>query len=112
MIVLTIDVAHPARHPDRVEGELLSAWSAVRNSPRLRILKVIHGYGSGGKGSRTHEVVRNWAYRHRKRFRAVIEGEHYSLSDPMTRELRREVGQYEDPDLEHHNRGMTVFWIR
>lgn len=111
MTLLTIDLAHPPRHPDRVEEELLHAWSAVRNSPHLRILKVIHGHGSGRKGSRTKELVRNWAYRNRGRFRAVIEGEHYDLADVATMELRREVGRYEDDDLGRENPGVTVFWV-
>ena len=28
-LLLTIDVAHPPRPPDRVEAELLDAWEAV-----------------------------------------------------------------------------------
>jgi len=110
-MLLTIDLAHPPRHPDRVEEELLQAWSEVRNSPHLRVLKVIHGHGSHRGGSRTRELVRNWAYRNRSRFRAVIHGEQYGLSDPATMELRREVGLYNDSDLDCRNPGVTVFWV-
>ncbi len=58
-LMLTIDVAHPTRRPDEAEEDLLEAWSQVRNSSSLHILKIIHGYGSSGKGSATKELVRN-----------------------------------------------------
>ena len=89
----TIDVAHPPRHPDVVETELLEAWSTVRNSPSLRVLKIIHGHGSTGKGGVTKELVRNWAFRNRNRFRAIIDGENYTLFDADVLEMRPDVGQ-------------------
>ncbi len=110
--ILTIDVAHPPRKPDAVEEELLNAWSRVRNSSSLRILKIIHGHGSSGKGGSTKETVRNWAFRNTTRFRAVIEGEQYSLYNAATQELRKEVGDYDDPDLRQANSGITIIWIR
>jgi hypothetical protein len=110
--LLTIDVAHPPRHPDRVEEELLEAWGRVRNSSTLRVLKVVHGTGSAAGASRTREVVRNWIFRHRKQFRLVIDGEQYGIADPGTMELRGEVGAYGDTDLDAHNAGITVVWVR
>lgn len=110
--ILTIDVAHPPRHPDVVEKELLDAWSNVRNSSSLRILKIIHGHGSTGKGGSTRDVVRNWTFRNRKRFRTTIEGEAYTLFDADVQKMRAEVGQYNDTDLGHMNPGITVVWVR
>jgi hypothetical protein len=110
--LLTIDVAHPPRHPDDVEHALLAAWETVRNSPVLRVLKVIHGYGSGGKGGSTRELVRNWAFRQRRRFRGVVYGEDYALNDSLTQEIRRELGQFPDPDLTMRNPGVTIIWIK
>ena len=110
--LLTVDVAHPSRPPDQVEEELLHAWSQIRNSPSLSVLKIIHGYGSSGKGGSTKDVVRNWAFRHRSRFRRIIEGERYTLYNEDTRELRKEVGSYEDADLQHANPGLTVVWVK
>ena len=108
--VLTIDVAHPPRKPDVVEEELLNAWSHVRNSS-YRILKIIHG-GSLTKGSVTREVVRNWAFRSRSKFRNVINGEDYSVYQQATQEMRKEVDSYSDPDLDSGNEGIIVVWVK
>ena len=110
--VLVIDVAHPPRHPDDVEADLIRSWSMVRNSDSLRIQKVIHGRGSSGKGGSTRDVVRNWAFRHSDRFRAVIEGESYALLDPATLTMRRDVGAFPDTDLDAGNDGITCVWIK
>jgi hypothetical protein len=108
----TIDVAHPPRNAEEVEAELVAAWSEVRNSAAVRILKVIHGYGSGGKGGSTKEVVRNWAFRNRGKFRMIIEGERYSLGLPEVQELRKELGNYPDNDLERANPGVILIWVK
>lgn len=110
--LLTLDVAHPPRHPDQVEQELLDAWQRVRNSPGLYVLKVIHGHGSSGKGGSTRETVRNWAFRQRKRFVAVIPGEEYSLFHDETARMRKEVGAFPDPDLDVPNPGITIVWVK
>lgn len=110
--ILTIDVAHPPRHPDDVQEELLRAWSEVRNSPALRILKIIHGYGSSGKGSATKDVVRNWVFRNSSKFRQTIDGEDYSLYNAPTREMRKEVGAYTDTDLGSGNAGLIIVWVK
>ena len=110
--MLTIDVAHPPRHPDVVEQQLTEAWSKVRNSSTLRVLKIVHGHGSSGKGGSTKDVVRNWAFRNRGRFKSIIEGEHYSMYDADTQEMRDEVGTFSDFDLENANPGVTLVWIK
>ena len=111
-VLLTIDVAHPHRRPVEVESALLDAWETVRNSPSLRIVKIIHGYGSGGKGGATRELVRNWAFRHRGRFRGIVYGDDYTLHDSLTQELRKEIGQYPDADLTMANPGITIIWVK
>jgi hypothetical protein len=109
--VHTIDVAHPARPPESVEQEVEAAWHHVRRSKTLRLLKVIHGYGSSGKGGSTRTVVRNWAFAHRRHLRAVIEGERYSLFDSETQVVRRACGDYPDADLGTDNPGFLILWI-
>jgi hypothetical protein len=108
----TIDLAHPPRHPDRVEEELQAAWQKVRNSHTLHLLKIIHGYGSSGQGGSTRTVVRNWAFKHRSRFRAVINGEDYTLFSAAIQQIRQELNDYNDPDLAHGNPGTLIVWIR
>ena len=110
--LLTVDVAHPPRHPDVVETELDRAADLVRSSASYRVMKIVHGYGSSGRGGSTREVARNWAYRRRRGFRSVIEGETYALDDAATCELRLTVGAYADPDLGAGNRGITIVWVK
>ena len=110
--VLTIDVAHPPRRPDEVEGELLEAWSQIRNSSSLRILKIIHGYGSSARGGSTKDLVRNWIFRNRTKFRDTIHGEDYGLYQTVTQEMRKEVGRYTDPDMDSGNAGITIVWVK
>jgi len=108
----TLDVAHPPRHPDIVEDSLLDAWERVRNSPALRLIKVIHGYGSGGKGGSTKEVVRNWLFRRRDRFRGIVYGEDYTPANAQVQQIRTEMGHYSDSDLTFPNPGITIVWVK
>jgi hypothetical protein len=110
--LLVIDVAHPPRRPGDVETELQDALRKAQGSPSIRVIKIIHGYGSSGKGGVTRETVRNWGYVNRKRIRYIIAGEQYSLTDEATQTLRREVGDYPDPDIGAGNGGITVIWVR
>ncbi len=108
----TIDIAHPSRHPDIVERELLDGWTKVRTSPSLRILKIIHGHGSSGRGGTSKEIVRNWAFRNLAKFKSVINGENYGMFDSATQKMRSEIGQYADVDLGSANAGVTVIWVK
>ena len=110
--ILTIDVAHPARPPAAVEAALQDALMQVRNSRQWRAVKVVHGYGSHGKGGATKETVRNWAYQFRRHFRALIHGEDYGIFDDDTREMREECGQVVDSDLNASNAGITILWVK
>ncbi|GEM_PF-130701 len=110
--LLVIDVGHPPRRPKQVETELEAAFAKVRNSTTLRVIKVIHGYGSHGQGGSTKENVRNWAFQFRKRFRAVIDGEAYDIFDDDTQEMRSECGQLDDNDLGIGNAGITLIWVK
>jgi hypothetical protein len=110
--LFVIDVAHPPRHPDVVEKELLDALMKVKGSSSLRVLKIIHGHGSSGKGGSTKDVVRNWLFRHRSKFRTSIDGEQYSVFDADVQELRTEVGQYNDSELGSANPGLTIVWVK
>ena len=110
--ILTLDLAHPPRHPDEVEDELLQAWMKVRGSPTLRLIKIIHGYGKSGKGGTTKNVVRNWTFHYRSKFRLVVDGENYSLYDAGTQEVRKHLGEYLDSDLGASNAGVTVVFVK
>ena len=74
------------------------------------VLKLIHGYGSSGKGGKIRIAARERLdFLQRKRvIRGYIPGESFSIFDELTRsafsicpELRK------DRDLERHNNGVT-----
>ena len=109
---LRIDVAHPPRPAEAVEEALADAVNQVRNSPVLRVMKVIHGYGSKGRGGTTKEVVRNWAFVHRSQLTGIINGEEHSLTHPPSFKMRSSVGQYPDIDLNAQNPGITILWVK
>lgn len=108
----TIDVAHPPRHPDKVEEDLLQGWMHVRNSSTLRLFKIVHGYGSHGHGGSTKDHARNWVFQNRLKFRQIIDGENYTLHNAAIAELRKELGQFEDSDLNAANPGIIVIWVK
>ena len=111
-ILLTVDVAHPPLPAHRVEEVLDETLRNLRHSSDLRILKIIHGYGSSGAGGQTKTTVLNWIYTNRSRMRRVIRGEEYSLSNADVQEIRVEVGPYEDIDLGNANPGITICLVR
>ena len=110
--IYTIDVAHPPLEPEIVEKKLLAALLLVRNHAQLRVIKVIHGYGSSGHGGHTRETESNWAYSNRKHLTETIYGEEYSLFDAKTQSMRDECGELADPDLGQHNPGITLLWVK
>ena len=74
-------------------------------------IKIIHGYGSSGKGGKIRTEVRRYLAEEkaRGRIRDYIPGEYFSIFDEATRrafdrcaELRR------DSDLERSNNGITI----
>jgi len=106
-IVLTVDVGHPPRRPERVECELEEALLQVSGPTAFRVMKIIHG-----RSGTTKETVRNWAHDHRRRLRGIIYGENYSIFDEQTQEMRRIVEQFSDKDLETSNVGITILWVK
>ncbi len=110
--MLTLDVGHPPRPPQQVESALDAALSKLRSSSQLRVIKVIHGYGSHGQGGHTKVTVRNWAFQFRRRLRGIINGEDYDIFDANTQEMRDECGQLDDNDLGIGNPGITLLWVK
>jgi len=110
--VRVLDVAHPPLRPDAVEDLLMREWGIVRNSAQWRVIKVIHGYGSSGRGGSTRDTVRNWSSRMRGKILAVIAGEDYSMFHPESQAMRRAVGAVDDSELDAGNKGITYLWVR
>lgn len=109
--ILTIDIAHPPLTSAEAEAVLDEAFRTIQLSSSLRVLKVIHGYGSHGKGGTLKTFVRNWAFTHRSRIREVIDGENLSPFNPTVQQLLSSL-EIPSGDIGSPNDGITVLWLR
>ena len=81
---------------------------------QVSVLKVIHGYGSSGKGGRIRTEVREYLARlHRKgEIKGYILGEEFSIFDAQTRQAFLDCPELrKDSDLERHNNGVTLILL-
>jgi hypothetical protein len=89
----------------------------IRRAKRegVKALKVIHGYGSSGKGGVLCVGLRK-SFSLRKKenvIRDFIRGEDFSIFDPTTMSLLEAVPELRgDPDLNATNEGVTVLWLK
>jgi hypothetical protein len=80
-----------------------------------RALKIIHGYGSSGKGGKLrHGLRKSFALRKKEgAIRDFIAGEDFSIFNPVTLALLEAVPELRgDPDLDATNEGVTVLWLK
>lgn len=69
-------------------------------------VKIIHGYGSGGKGGKIRTAVRKKAAEMSK---TVIFGEDFSIFSETTRQAFKTCPDLrKDDDLDRHNNGITI----
>ena len=89
----------------------------VRKAKRegIRVLKIIHGYGSSGKGGTLCIGLRK-SFRLRKEESVIkdfIPGEAFSIFQEPTLALLEAVPELRgDPDLEATNEGVTILWLK
>lgn len=94
----------------RLEAELEAARHM--NTP---LLKLIHGYGSSGKGGRIRTASRKYllAQQEKGRIAAVVPGERFTIFDETTRRaLQKYPHLRQDRDLERENMGVTFIFLR
>ena len=89
----------------------------IREAKRegVRVLKVIHGYGSSGKGGTLCTGLRK-SFGLRKKegvIRDFVAGEDFSIFNDLTLALLEAVPELRgDPDLDATNEGVTVVWLK
>ena len=89
----------------------------VRKAKRegVRVLKIIHGYGSSGKGGKLCVGLRK-SFRLRKEegvIKDFIAGEAFSIFHEPTLVLLEAVPALRgDPDLDAINEGVTILWLK
>ncbi|NCB04874.1 MAG: hypothetical protein EOM69_05050 [Clostridia bacterium] len=77
----------------------------------VRAMKLIHGFGSSGKGGRIRVECRAYLASLKRRgvISAYIPGEDFSIFDAQTRQAIDRCGALRrDRDLERHNNGITI----
>lgn len=90
---------------------------AIRDARRsgVRALKIIHGYGSSGKGGKLNVGLRK-SFALRKKEKAIkdfIPGEDFSIFESRVLELLEAVPDMRaDPDLNATNEGVTILWLK
>lgn len=81
----------------------------------VRVLKVIHGYGSSGKGGALcHGLRKSFALRKKEGvIKDFVPGERFSIFDPTTLAMLEAVPSLRgDPDLNATNEGVTLVWLK
>jgi hypothetical protein len=80
-----------------------------------RVLKVIHGYGSSGKGGTLQSGLRK-SFRLRKKEGAIkdyVAGEDFSIFNASALAMVEAVPELRnDPDLNATNEGVTLLWLK
>ena len=80
----------------------------------VKVLKVIHGYGSSGKGGKLNFGLRkSFALRKREGvIKDFIAGEDFSIFNQTVLALLESVPEMRgDPDLSATNEGVTILWL-
>lgn len=84
---------------------------ATARSQGVRVLKLIHGYGSSGTGGRLRTELRKelLAMKQAGKVKDVISGEEFTIFNAGTQKilpLSKEIGA--DRDLDRYNNGVTL----
>ena len=94
---------------------LVIAEVKVAKRDGVRVLKVIHGYGSSGKGGALCVGLRK-SFGLRKKegvIKDFIAGEEFSIFNPKVLALLEAVPELRgDPDLGATNEGVTILWLK
>jgi len=81
----------------------------------VKVLKVIHGYGSSGKGGTLCVGLRK-SFGLRKKegvIKDFIAGENFTIFNPTVLALLETVPELSgDPDLGATNEGVTILWLK
>tara|TARA_B110000467_G_scaffold97322_1_gene88011 strand:- start:1551 stop:1883 length:333 start_codon:yes stop_codon:yes gene_type:complete len=102
-----IDIGHKGFSLDRAISELEIKVSESIFEGEVRVIKIIHGHGTGA----LRNSVREWCKDQEGRFQAIIYGENYDLFNHDSANMRVECGSPHDPDLGRKNSAITYIWF-
>ena len=114
MTVSTLNVEADLPSLDEARRQVIAE---IRRAQRggIRVLKVIHGWGSSGKGGKLcHGLRKSFALRKKEGvIKDYIPGENFSIFNQTVLALLDAVPELRgDPDLNQTNEGMTVVWLK
>lgn len=100
-----------------VENARIRLDQALRNanSQNIKLLKLIHGYGSTGKGGAIKRDVAVYLNEQKSKGRIVnyVTGEDFSPFSPACRELLSVFPSIaKDNDYSRANAGITLVWVK
>ena len=101
-----IDIGHQGYSVDRAITELEITVSNSIFSGDVKVIKIIHGHGTGA----LKKGVREWCSYQEGRFQGVIYGD-YSLFNPTASNMRADCGSPRDLDLDKKNGAITYIWL-
>lgn len=81
----------------------------------ISVLKIIHGYGSGGRGGILRTGLRKvfTEYQREGDILGFASGEEFSIFHPVSLEMITAAPELRrDPDLERNNPGVSFLWIQ
>jgi hypothetical protein len=81
----------------------------------VRVLKIVHGYGSTGRGGRLcHGLRKSFGLRKKEGvIKDFIAGEDFSIFNVQVLNLLETVPELRgDPDLDATNEGITIVWLK
>lgn len=91
-------------------GRLRTGLQEMKVS-RVKVVKLIHGYGSTGRGGRIRSAVRNELAEMKRRglIQEFIHGEDFGPTDAASRRLAEQESRItKDPDYGNMNQGITM----
>jgi len=109
---LNLELGRPTA--DEALRRLAAELDACRHM-HTPLMKIIHGYGSSGKGGRIRTACRKYLERAQQDGTIVcfIPGESFSIFDETTRrQLNACPLLRQDRDLDRENRGMTYVFLK
>jgi hypothetical protein len=107
LIVLNLKAGMPT--VEQAKRRLLESLYAPRGASGP-VIKIIHGYGSSGKGGAIRSAIREQMTQWQREGKVlkVVPGENWSIFDPASQDLRQRYAFLsKDEDLDRGNAGMT-----
>ena len=108
---MTIDIAHPPLNEREAEAALDESLKKIRLSSSLRVLRIIHGFGSLGSPGAQKAIVKNWLETNRNKIISYINGEDLSTTNANVQVLLAECDLPASNDFLYPNGEITIVWV-